>query len=138
MDTGSNSPEKDIEDMKLLVESLEYQKDDSSQQQQALRALAVILSQNKRAQDYFCSSNGMKYVLSLCKTLMSPSEVQSALYTLAMAAEGNDFCQRVLTSKSVFDMLRCNLQAKNLKGRMTSAFLVVTICTNNCKYQPLF
>ena len=49
MDTGSNSPEKDIEDMKLLVESLEYQKDDSSQQQQALRALAVILSQNSKS-----------------------------------------------------------------------------------------
>ena len=31
----------------------------------------------------------MEYVLSLCKTMTSPTVVQSALYTLAMAAEGN-------------------------------------------------
>lgn len=137
MDAGSHSPEKEIEDVKLLVESLEYQKDDSSQQQQALKVLAEILSKNKRAQDYLCSSNGMEYVLSLCKTMTSPTVVQSALYTLAMAAEGNDFCQRVLTNKSVFNVLRCNLQAKNIKAAMTSAFLVMTICTQNCNGQNL-
>ncbi|XP_058940728.2 telomere repeats-binding bouquet formation protein 1 isoform X1 [Pocillopora verrucosa] len=137
MDAGSHSPEKEIEDVKLLVESLEYQKDDSSQQQQALKVLAEILSKNKRAQDYLCSSNGMEYVLSLCKTMTSPTVVQSALYTLAMTAEGNDFCQRVLTNKSVFNVLRCNLQAKNIKAAMTSAFLVMTICTQNCNGQNL-
>ena len=49
MDAGSHSPEKEIEDVKLLVESLEYQKDDSSQQQQALKVLAEILSKNSES-----------------------------------------------------------------------------------------
>lgn len=40
--------EKEVEDVKLLVESLEYQKDDPSQQKQALRALGEILSQNSK------------------------------------------------------------------------------------------
>ena len=40
--------EKEIEDVKLLVESMKYQKDDPSQQQQALRALGEILSQNSK------------------------------------------------------------------------------------------
>lgn len=38
--------EKEVEDVKLLQESLSYQEDDPSQQQQALRALGEILCQN--------------------------------------------------------------------------------------------
>ena len=40
--------EKEIEDVKLLQEALRYQEDDPSQQQQALRALSHILSQNSK------------------------------------------------------------------------------------------
>ena len=40
--------EKEIEDVKLLVESMKYQNDDPYQQQQALRALGGILSQNSK------------------------------------------------------------------------------------------
>ena len=47
MNTGNRSElEKEVEDVKLLVESLEYQKDEPSQQQQALSALGEILSHN--------------------------------------------------------------------------------------------
>ena len=38
----------EVEDVKLLVESLEYQKDDPSQQQQALSAVVEILSHNSK------------------------------------------------------------------------------------------
>ena len=52
MNTGSgdlhSESKKEIEDVKLLVESMKYQKDDPSQQQQALRALGEILSQNSK------------------------------------------------------------------------------------------
>lgn len=52
MNTGNcdlhSESEKEIEDVKLLVESMKYQKDDPSQQQQALRALGEILSQNSK------------------------------------------------------------------------------------------
>ncbi|XP_020616593.1 telomere repeats-binding bouquet formation protein 1-like [Orbicella faveolata] len=141
MNTGSgdlhSESKKEIEDVKLLVESMKYQKDDPSQQQQALRALGEILSQNKRAQDYFCSSSGVEYVLSLCKITESPAVCQSALYTLAMATEGNDFSQRTLTKKSVFQLLRLHLQAKNRPAATTSAFLLMTICDGNCEGQNL-
>lgn len=50
MDTCCQSElEKEIEDVKLLQEALRYQEDDPSQQQQALRALADILSQNSES-----------------------------------------------------------------------------------------
>ena len=45
---GQSELEKEVEDVKLLQESLRYQEDDPSQQQQALRALADILSQNSK------------------------------------------------------------------------------------------
>lgn len=52
MNTGNRDlhfeSEKEIEDVKLLVESMKYQKDDPPQQQQALRALGEILSQNSK------------------------------------------------------------------------------------------
>jgi len=52
MNTGNrdlySESEKEIEDVKLLIESMKYQKDDPSQQKQALRALGEILSQNSK------------------------------------------------------------------------------------------
>lgn len=52
MNTGNrdlySESEKEIEDVKLLIESMKYQKDDPSQRQQALRALGEILSQNSK------------------------------------------------------------------------------------------
>jgi len=50
---------------------------------------ALFLFFLERAQDYFCSSSGVEYVLSLCKIRESPALSQSALFTLAMATEGN-------------------------------------------------
>lgn len=70
MDTCSESElEKDIEDVKLLQEALRYQEDDPSQQQQALRALADILSQNSESFPFdkcssFCISCSEKNVNS--------------------------------------------------------------------------
>lgn len=40
--------EKGVQDVKLLLESLRLQEGDSSQQQQALRALSEILYQNSK------------------------------------------------------------------------------------------
>ena len=40
--------EKEVQDVKLLQESLRFQEGDFSQQQQALRALSEILSQNSK------------------------------------------------------------------------------------------
>ncbi|XP_073240310.1 telomere repeats-binding bouquet formation protein 1-like [Porites lutea] len=139
MDTCSQSElEKEIEDVKLLQEALRYQEDDPSQQQQALRALADTLSQNRRAQDYFCFSSGLEYLLNLCKATKSPAVCRATLYTLAMATEGNDISQRAMTKNHVFHLLRSNLQA--IKDRAivtTSAFLLLTICADNCQGQNL-
>lgn len=46
--SGKSELEKEVEDVKLLQESLQYQEDDPSQQQQALRALGEILCQNSK------------------------------------------------------------------------------------------
>lgn len=50
MSTGGYRSEldKEVQDVKLLQESLRLQEGDSSQQQQALRALSEILSQNSK------------------------------------------------------------------------------------------
>lgn len=42
-----------------------------------------------------------------------------------------DISQRVLTEASVFHMLRSHLQAKTSSTAATSAFLLLTICTDN-------
>lgn len=42
-----------------------------------------------RAQDYFCLSSGLEYLLSLCKATKSPAVCRATFYTLAMATEGN-------------------------------------------------
>ncbi|XP_068745044.1 telomere repeats-binding bouquet formation protein 1-like [Montipora capricornis] len=130
--------EKEVQDVKLLQESLRLQEGDFSQQIQALRALSEILSQNRRAQDYFCSTHGLEYVFSLSKTVKESDLSQAALRTLAMATEGNDISQRALTKASVFHMLRSNLNAK--KSTITtasSAFLLLTICADNVEGQNL-
>ena len=50
---GQSELEKEVEDVKLLQESLQYQEDDPSQQQQALRALGEILAQNSKTLSSF-------------------------------------------------------------------------------------
>lgn len=45
-----------------------------------------------------------------------------------------DFSQRTLTKKSVFHLLRSHLQAKNRPTATRSAFLLMTICDDNCKH----
>lgn len=44
------------------------------------------------------------------------------------------FCQRTLTKKSTFHLLRSHLLAKNKPAATSSAFLLMTICDCNCKY----
>ena len=44
------------------------------------------------------------------------------------------FCQRTLTKKSTFHLLRSHLLAKNKPVATSSAFLLMTICDCNCKY----
>ena len=51
--------------------------------------LYISFSTLGRAQDYFCLSSGLEYLLSLSKSTKSPALAQAALYTMAMATEGN-------------------------------------------------
>lgn len=85
MDAGNHSPEKEIEDVKLLVESLEYQKDDSSQQQQALKVLAEILSKNSESNVCFWKE---------CQIVMLYS-----LYSLQRSASPRVICSSHVKNK---------------------------------------
>ena len=59
-----------------------------------------------RAQDYFCLSSGLEYLLSLCKATKSPAVCRATLYTLAMATEGNgEFHDQVLVVEQSFIQL---------------------------------
>ena len=84
MDTCSQSElEKDIEDVKLLQEALRYQEDDPSQQQQALRALADILSQNSESFPFDKCSSFLQYIKLMCISC-SEKNVSSELFTLKL------------------------------------------------------
>ena len=68
-----------------------------------------------RAQDYFCLSSGLEYLLSLCKATKSPAVCRATLYTLAMATEGNgEFHDQVLVVEQSFIQLLGEHQ-KNLE-----------------------
>lgn len=49
---------------------------------------ALVVNQG-RAQDYFCSAHGLDYVIRLLKSAKKSDLSKAALYTLAMASEGN-------------------------------------------------
>lgn len=58
-----------------------------------------------RAQDYFCLSSGLEYLLSLCKATKSPAVCRVTLYTLAMATEENGEFQVVVVEHSFIQLL---------------------------------
>ena len=51
--------------------------------------LHILVVNQGRAQDYFCSTHGLDYVISLLKSAKKSDLSKAALYTLAMATEGN-------------------------------------------------
>ena len=59
-----------------------------------------------RAQDYFCFSSGLEYLLNLCKATKSPAVCRATLYTLAMATEGNGEFQVLVVEQSFIQLLR--------------------------------
>lgn len=58
-----------------------------------------------RAQDYFCLSSGLEYLLSLCKATKSPAVCRATLYSLAMATEGNGEFQVLVVEQSFIQLL---------------------------------
>ena len=58
-----------------------------------------------RAQDYFCFSSGLEYLLGLCKATKSPAVCRATLYTLAMATEGNGEFQVLVVEQSFIQLL---------------------------------
>lgn len=109
MDAGSHSPEKEIEDVKLLVESLEYQKDDSSQQQQALKVLAEILSKNSESNVCFWKEFQIVMLYSL--------------YSLQRSASPRVICSSHVKNK--FFKMVDTLSFKNDKKRLGRAKVIV-------------
>ena len=57
-----------------------------------------------RAQDYFCLSSGLEYLLSLCKATKTPAVCQATLYALAMATEGNGEFQVLVVKQSFIQL----------------------------------
>ncbi|XP_069133679.1 uncharacterized protein [Argopecten irradians] len=126
-------------DVKLLLECLQYQADNSSATKQALFTLASIFSNYEGSKDHFRNIGGLNYVFNIITSTTNSEVQESAFYCLGCCIENNVFCQKSLTSNSVFVYIHGVLSNTKCPTRLkqTATFFLLNLVSNNGQGQTL-
>ncbi|XP_033730503.1 telomere repeats-binding bouquet formation protein 1-like [Pecten maximus] len=126
-------------DVKLLLECLQYQADNSAATKQALFTLASIFSNYEGAKDHFRSIGGLNYVFTIITSTTNSEVQESAFYCLGCCIENNVFCQKSLTTTSVFVYIHGILSDTQCPTRLkqTATFFLLNLVSNNGQGQTL-
>ncbi|KAG8563078.1 hypothetical protein GDO81_015924 [Engystomops pustulosus] len=122
-------------DLKLLLECLKFQMDKPGCQKETLAAVRSICQDNIEACDYFREIGGLTFLNNLSKSSSHSILKEASLYTLAVLAESNVYCQQTLCTSALFEDVHTILSDEqssiNLKRMCVYIFLVLV--SNNSK-----
>ncbi|XP_071972646.1 telomere repeats-binding bouquet formation protein 1 [Engystomops pustulosus] len=126
-------------DLKLLLECLKFQMDKPGCQKETLAAVRSICQDNIEACDYFREIGGLTFLNNLSKSSSHSILKEASLYTLAVLAESNVYCQQTLCTSALFEDVHTILSDEqssiNLKRMCVYIFLVLV--SNNKTGQSL-
>ncbi|XP_056382053.1 telomere repeats-binding bouquet formation protein 1 isoform X5 [Hyla sarda] len=126
-------------DLNLLLECLKFQMDNPDSQKETLVAVRAICQDNSDACDYFREIGGLLFLNNLAKSSTHCILKQASLYTLAVLAENNVYCQQTLCTSALFEdvytVLVDEQSSINLKWMCVFVFLVLV--SNNKTGQSL-
>ncbi|XP_069824603.1 telomere repeats-binding bouquet formation protein 1 isoform X2 [Dendropsophus ebraccatus] len=116
-------------DLNLLLECLKFQIDNPDSQKETLVAVRAICQDNSNACDYFREIGGLLFLNNLAKSSTNCILKQASLYTLAVLAENNVYCQQTLCTSALFEdvytVLSDEQSSINLKRMCVFIFLVL-------------
>ncbi|XP_075199530.1 telomere repeats-binding bouquet formation protein 1-like [Anomaloglossus baeobatrachus] len=134
--------EKDLEmksELSVLMERLKVQMDDLESQNETLRAVKSICQENSDLCKYFVDMGGLRLLYNLAKS-SSHSRVKGAsLYTLAVLARSNVYCQQILSTAEFFGYICTYLsdEGSSVNLKRISVFLILVLVSNNKTGQNL-
>ncbi|WAR03015.1 TERB1-like protein [Mya arenaria] len=112
-------------DIELVLECLNYQKDDAGTVKQSLITLSAILQQNDAAKDIFRECGGLEQVMQLVTSTKCSTVVESGLYCLGSAVAKNGFGQNLIRQSSclhdILSLVR-TLLPKNVRQLAATGF----------------
>ncbi|XP_052802742.1 uncharacterized protein LOC128232965 [Mya arenaria] len=120
-------------DIELVLECLNYQKDDAGTVKQSLITLSAILQQNDAAKDIFRECGGLEQVMQLVTSTKCSTVVESGLYCLGSAVAKNVYSQKALSTAGMFLFLHgiFSSQKSSTKKKQTATFLALCLVSNN-------
>ncbi|KAH3882507.1 hypothetical protein DPMN_006447, partial [Dreissena polymorpha] len=120
-------------DIRLLLECLDYQKDDPGTVKQSLMTLSAILQGTAAAKDVFREEKGLQKILAMVTKSREDEIVDTGLYCLGSAVERNVYSQKVMSTAGVFTFLHGLFSNRpiSIRKKQTAAFLVLCLVSNN-------
>ncbi|XP_075139501.1 telomere repeats-binding bouquet formation protein 1 [Leptodactylus fuscus] len=126
-------------DLNLLLECLKFQMGNPDSQKETLVAIRSICQDNSDACDYFRQIGGLIFLNNLSTSSTHSILKGASLYTLAVLAESNVYCQQTLCTSALFEDINTILSDEqssiNLKRMCVYVFLVLV--SNNKTGQSL-
>ncbi|XP_073515269.1 telomere repeats-binding bouquet formation protein 1 [Phyllobates terribilis] len=126
-------------DLNLLLECLKFQMDNPDSQKETLAAVRSICQDNSDACDYFRDIGGLMFLNNLAKSSTHSLLKEASLYTLAIMAESNVYCQQTLCTIAIFEDVHAILsdEASSVNLKRMSVFMFLVLVSNNKTGQSL-
>ncbi|XP_069596330.1 telomere repeats-binding bouquet formation protein 1 isoform X1 [Ranitomeya imitator] len=126
-------------DLNLLLECLKFQMDNPDSQKETLAAVRSICQDNSDACHYFRDIGGLIFLNNLAKSSAHSLLKEASLYTLAILAESNVYCQQTLCTAAIFEDVHTILsdEASSVNLKRMSVFLFLVLVSNNKTGQSL-
>ncbi|KAM4017690.1 telomere repeats-binding bouquet formation protein 1 isoform 2-T2 [Anomaloglossus baeobatrachus] len=126
-------------DLNLLLECLKFQMDIPDSQKETLAAVRAICQENSDACDYFRDIGGLIFLNNLAISSSHSLLKEASLYTLAVLAEGNVYCQQFLCTAANFGDVHTILsdEGSSVTLKRMCVFMFLVLVSNNKTGQSL-
>ncbi|XP_062580734.1 telomere repeats-binding bouquet formation protein 1-like, partial [Saccostrea cucullata] len=125
-------------DVKLLLDCLKCQVNNPTAVKQALLTLSSIFSTYDFVKEYFKDIGGLTFLIDLLTSIENHEVQERAFFCLGCAIERNVFCQKSVTTSTVFKFIQTILsEGSTAKLKQTATFFLINLVANNGEGQVL-
>ncbi|XP_075199526.1 telomere repeats-binding bouquet formation protein 1-like [Anomaloglossus baeobatrachus] len=126
-------------ELSVLMERLKVQMDDPESQNETLVAVRSICQENSDLCKYFVDMGGLRLLYNLAISSSHSWVKEASLYTLAVLARSNVYCQQILSTAEFFGYI-CTIlsdEGSSVNLKQISVFLILVLVSNNKTGQSL-
>ncbi|XP_075199527.1 telomere repeats-binding bouquet formation protein 1-like [Anomaloglossus baeobatrachus] len=126
-------------ELSVLMERLKVQLDDPESQKETLVAVRSICQENSDLCKYFVDMGGLRLLYNLAKSSSHTRVKGASLYTLAVLAQSNVYCQQILSTAEFFREI-CTIlsdEGSSVNLKRMCVFMILVLVSNNKTGQNL-